>query len=249
MIPVRETLLAGNWVGEADNFQVSNSSYGSRELKVFLLAVSSVTTIQMIQDSVFNIEDQIAMDISESFAQTEGQAFVNGNGVNKPEGLLARVNGSIVGTTAPNAGIAYYPSGIANGFDADSLINIAGELKTGYNPMYLANRRTLAYIRTLKDGIGQYLWTPGLANQYPNMINGWPYMSTIDVPDIDVNSYPVIFGDIYRGYTIADHIALYMIRDNYTQSAAGEIVFNVLRRVGGMVTLGEAILALKCATF
>lgn len=238
-IPVRETLLQGNWLGEGVEFQTSNSKYGLREIKVNMLSVSSVTSIQMVQDSVFNIEDQITQDIAESFAQSEGLAFVTGDGVNKPEGLLTNV-----GTAN---GIQVVNSGIADAFDGDSLIDIYGQLKQGYNPAYMLNRRTIAFVRKLKDGVGRYLWSPGLAEGYPNTIDGAPYVSAIDVQDIGVNAFPVLFGDFYRGYTIVDHISMYIVRDNYTQSSQGKIVFNVLRRVGGMVTLPEAIKVLKCA--
>lgn len=238
-IPVRETLLLGNWLGEGVDFQASTSKYGLREIKVNMLSVSSVTTIQMVQDSVFNIEDQITQDIAESFAFSEGRAFVVGDGINKPEGILTNV-----GTAN---GIQVVPSGIADSFDGDSLIDIFGQLKTGYNPAYMLNRRTIAYVRKLKDGLGRYLWAPGLAEGYPNTIDGAPYISAIDVPDIAADAYPIIFGDFYRGYTIADHIAMYIVRDNYTLSAKGQIAFNVLRRVGGMVTLPEAIKVLKCS--
>ena len=239
LIPVRENILMGNWLGEGVQFQVSNSNYGLRELKVNMLSVSSVTTIQMIQDSVFNIEDQISMDVSESFAQAEGLAFVTGDGINKPEGILA--------TAGLTNGIQVVNSGIATSFDGDSLINIAGQLKTGYDPRYMLNRRTLAVVRQLKDGLGQYLWTPGIANAYPSTINGYEYINAIDVPDVGAGNIPVLFGDFFRGYTIADHINMFVIRDNYTQSAQGKVVFNVIRRVGGMVTLAEAIKALKCS--
>jgi HK97 family phage major capsid protein len=240
LIPVRETIVQGNWVGEGVDFTVNNSKYGNRDLKVNTLSVSSEVTIQMLQDSVFNVEEQVNSDISESFAATEGAAFVVGDGINKPEGLLAKAGAS--------DGPQVINSGIANSFDGDSLILMAGELKTGYDPKYMLNRRTLAKVRTFKDGLGQYIWTPGLANNYPSLINGYPYVNAIDVPDIASNDYPVIFGDFYRGYVIADHVYMYVIRDNYTQSAKGKVVFNALRRVGGMMVLAEAIKVLKCST-
>lgn len=239
LVPVRETIAVGNWAGESTEFPSDTSKYGQRELKVNLLSVSSEVTIQMIQDSVFNIEDQITMDIAESFAKTEGAAFVSGNGVTRPEGIL---------TTAGLAnGVQVINSGIASSFDADSLINIAGELKTGYDPYYMMNRRTLAVVRRFKDGIGQYLWTPGLANNYPSQINGHGYISAIDVPNVGTDAFAVIFGDFFRGYMIVDHISMFLIRDQFTQSKFGKVVFNALRRVGGMVVLAEAIKVLKCA--
>ena len=232
-IPRRTGLVQGGWIGEGGEFGQSESTYGIEEIKVNKLGVYTVITTEMLNDAAFNMEAEINQDMVEEFAKLEGEAFIKGNGINKPQGLLTNPNIQEVNT------------GIANDITADSIIEIAGELKTGYNPAYMLNRRTLARIRRLKTGDGQYLWQPGLAAGQPNMINGYPYFSAIDMDDIAVNSTPVLFGDFMRGYTIVDGTTLSVIRDSYFLATSGKVRFVAHRRVGGQVVLPEAIKKLK----
>ena len=61
------------------------------------------------------------------------------------------------------------------------------------------------------------------------------------------NTYPVAYGDFQRGYSLVDRIAMDMLRDPYTQATSGNIRFIFRRRMGGMVTMPEAIRKLKCS--
>lgn len=234
-IPARTTLLQAYWVGEGAPMTEVQSNYGIETIKVNKLAAYSVATMEMLTDAAFNMESEINQDLVERFAEKEGDAFINGDGVEKPQGILE------------DADIEVINSGVANDIDADSLITITGQLKTGYNPMFMLNRKTLARIRRLKDGNGQYLWQAGLADGQPNLIVGYPYVSAINVPDIAADSTPVIFGDFLRGYTIVDGTTMSMIRDDYTLSTSGKVRFVAHRRTGGQVVLAEAIKILKCA--
>lgn len=233
-IPRRDSLGFGNWVGEGALIAESDSAFGMEIIKVNKLAVSSVATIEMIQDAAFNMEAEINGDISERFAVAEGRAFVLGDSIEKPEGFLF------------NRFVETINSGIANGFSADALIELTGVLKQGYNPTFVLNRRVLSYIRRLKDGNGQYIWSAGLSNQ-PNMILGYPYLIANDMPDVGVNTRPVAFGDFGRGYNIVDGAQMNMLRDDYTLSLSGKIRYVAIRRIGGQVVLPEAIKVLQCA--
>lgn len=234
-IPKRTALLEAYWIGEGLAMNEAQSNYGLETIKVNKLAAYTIATMEMLTDAAFNMESEINQDLIERFAQKEGEAFILGDGVEKPEGILN------------DSDIQIINSGVANDITTDSLIDIAGELKTGYNPVYMLNRRTLARVRRLKDGVGQYLWQAGLADGQPNTINGYPYVSAIDVPDIGVNNTPVLFGDFLRGYTIVDGTTMSMIRDDYTLSTQAKVRFVAHRRVGGQVVLAEAIKILQCA--
>lgn len=231
----RTGLVQGGWVGECEQITDDNSTYGDEEIFVNKLTVCSTITIEMLQDSSFNMETEIMSDVAEDFAQKEGNAFVVGDGVKKPEGFITDSRIQIVTT------------GIANDISADSIIEIAGELKTGYNPVYLLNRRTVAAVRQLKDGNGQYLWQPGLSGGLPNTLNGSPYLETPDLADIAADSKPIAYGDFSRGYTIVDSVMMSVIRDQFTLAQQGKVKFIFMRRVGGQVVLPEAIKILQVA--
>lgn len=233
--PRRTGLVSGGWVGEGGTASADTSTYGMEEVFAEKVMVYSDVTQEQLQDAGFNMESEISIDVSEDFNQLEGAAFVSGNGVKKPFGFLN------------DADISSVNSGVADNITADSLIDITGELKAGYNPVYVMNRRTLADIRQLKDGAGGYLWASGLAAGMPNTVNGDRYVSMIDMPDIGAGLYPVAYGDFNRGYYIVDRVGMTLIRDDFTLATTGKVRFTFNRRVGGKVVLPEAIKKLKCS--
>lgn len=249
-IPKRLGIPQGGWRSEGGSKVVGQSSYGSVEIFTRSLDVMTDITTEMLQDSAFNMEDEIRNDVMEDFAQLEAIAFLYGvEGLNQPEGLLV------------NTSIPSIASGISNAITGDNLIDMQAALKIGYNGQYLFNRRTLAVLRKLKDSTGQYLWTPGFG-AIQNQINGSNYVLTgagtvldasgaainVGMPDVAANNAPILFGDFARAYTIVDHTDMTMIRDPYTQADKGKVRFVFGRRVGGKTVLPEALVKLRVAT-
>ncbi|SOC23190.1 phage major capsid protein, partial [Rhodobacter maris] len=68
-----------------------------------------------------------------------------------------------------------------------------------------------------------------------------------DMDDATAGKTPIVFGDFASGYTIADHTGFSIMRDDYTGAANGIVKLHARRRVGGRVTLGEALAKLKLA--
>lgn len=199
-------------------------------------------TNQMLEDSAFNMAMELQEEASDQFAVLEGAEFVSGTGVGEMQGILTHAD---VGET--NSGSA---ASIADsGGQANGLIDLKHSLSSQYaaNARWLLNRTSIGAIRKLKDSNGQYIWMPGIANGAPNTIDGDPYVEVPDMPSIAANAYPVAYGDFMRAYTMADRIAMEMMRDPYTQATAGKVRYFFRRRSGGKVTLAEAIKKLKIA--
>jgi len=234
-IPKRTGLVSGGWVGELESSSSSNSSYGMEKITVNKMMVYSDISVEMLQDAAFNMRQEISSDVAEDFAKLEGAAFINGNGVKKPEGLLA------------NADISSYNSGAAAALTADSLFEIQGELKAGYDLAFMMNRKTLhQHVRTLKDNNGQYLLQLGLG-ALPNTIAGLPYVLANDMPDVAANAFPILIGDYRKAFYIVDSAEVTVLEDPYTQAISGVRRFNFYKRVGGQVVLPEAVKKLKIA--
>jgi HK97 family phage major capsid protein len=233
IINKRTKLLNGGWVGERKIAPTDSSNYGEEEIPVNKLMVEVIATTEMIQDSWANVVGEITTDAAEDFAQLEGASFVNGDAVKKPAGFTK------------NGNIQKVPTGLASALTADSIITIAGELKTGYNAVYLLNRRTVAKTRLLKGTDGHYLWQPGLATGNPNTLNGSPYVEMPDMDDVAAGKLPIAYGDFQRGYRIVDHTAMSVIRDELTLAREGKVAWVFIRRVGGQVVLDEAIKLLE----
>jgi HK97 family phage major capsid protein len=191
----------------------------------------------MLRFAAFNIESEIRSDLVEDLAQQEGADYINGNGINKAEGILT------------NANIGEYNSGAAGALTSDSLMEIQGELKTGYNPSFMFNRKTLhQHIRVLKGTSNDhYLFQPALNGGVPNTVAGVPYVLANDMPDVAANAFPILFGDFSKGYAILDNTQMEIKRDDSSDIKNGIVNFYLFKFTGGKVILPEAIKKLKIA--
>jgi HK97 family phage major capsid protein len=195
---------------------------------------------QMIEDSAYDIEAEVTGEFAEQFAVKEGAEFIAGTSANgQAEGVLT------------NASVTSVVSGAATALTGDGLVNLAYQgLKTAYaaKATWIANRKTIGAIRKLKDGVGNYLWMAGLANNVPNTILGMPYAEMPDMPDEGANLTPIALGDFFRGYRVVDRVLISVLRDPYTVANVGQILYRARKRVGGAVVLAEAICKQKCST-
>ncbi len=243
-IPRRTGQFSAIWVGEIETrSETTGYTIGLEEVAAHELLAEVYLSNQMIEDSVFNIEQELGEEFSERFAVAEGAAFVSGSGVKQPEGFLD--NTDVGETVSGNAATI----ADANG-QGDGIIDLFYGVKTAYgrNGTWLLNRNTLASVRKLKDNQNQYIWQPGMAPGQANTILGAPYVEVPDMPNEAANAYPMAYGDWRRAYLIVDRITMSVLRDPFTRASQGQVKFVARRRVGGQVVLAEAIRKLKCST-
>ena len=237
--PKRTSLYSGaRWVSElGTKTEVEGLAYGLIEIPTHETYSLHDISNQMLEDSAFDIEAELRNEATEQFAIQEGRAVLSGTGVGQPEGILTAT------------GIPEVVSGGATSLTSDGLLNLFYGLKTFYsrNGMWGLNRLTIAEVRKLKDGLGNYVWMPGLQNGVPNSILGAPYVEIPDMPNIGAGTYPIAFGDWRKAYTLVDRITLEFLRDPYTQATGGLIRFILRKRVGGQVMLAEALVKQKVA--
>lgn len=243
-IPKRTGQFSAQWVAEQGaRSETTGLAYGMEELPAHELYALVDISNQMLEDSAFNMNDEISTEASEQFAVAEGAAFVSGSGVGKPEGFLT--NSSVGTTNSGTAATIADSDGQANG-----LLTLKHAIKSAYsrNGTWVMNRTTLGSVRKLKDGEKNYIWMPGIAQGRPNTIDGDPYVELADMPNEGAGLKPIAYGDFRRAYTWVDRIVMEMLRDPYTQATSGNVRFIMRKRVGGQVVLAEAIRTLTCST-
>jgi HK97 family phage major capsid protein len=242
---------AAGWVAETDprpqttNQQISDMTFNAMELYAMPAATQT-----LLDDSVVDIEQWIADEVSVVFAEQEGAAFVNGNGVNKPMGFLGY-------PTAPQASwtfgkLGYVVTGLSAGFAAtnpsDVLFDIVYALKAGFrqNARFVMNRKTQSLIRKFKTTTGEYIWEPPATLGAGATLMNFPVVEAEDMPDVAADSLSVAFGDFQRGYVVVDRVGVRVLRDPY--SAKPYVLFYTTKRVGGGVQSFDAIKLLKFGT-
>jgi HK97 family phage major capsid protein len=156
---------AVGWVGETDaRTQTTSPTLDSLSFPAMELYAMPAATATLLEDSAVNIDEWLAGEVEQVFAQQEGAAFVNGDGTNKPKGFLQYT--TIAESSWAWTKIGYVATGTAGAFDADepidAVIDLVYALKAGYrqNGVFVMNRKTQAAVRKLKDADGQYLWAP-----------------------------------------------------------------------------------------
>jgi HK97 family phage major capsid protein len=211
-----------------------------------LYAMPSATGA-LLDDGAIDIEQWIADEIEQVFAEQEGIAFVNGDGVNKPRGFMNFPKVANTSWTWNNIG--YLATGVAGAFAAtnpsDRLVDLVYAVKSGFrqNASWVMNRRTQAEIRKLKDTTGAYLWQPPAAAGGQATLMNFPVVEAEDMPSIATDSFAIAFGDFRRAYLIVDRIGMRVLRDPY--SAKPYVLFYTTKRVGGGIQDFDAIKLLR----
>lgn len=229
--------------------ETTNPAYGLVTIPAPEMVAEAHISQQNLEDSAFNLEEEITEEFTTQFAVLEGNEVINGNGVGKCLGILD------ANAAGPSTPLAYTPSGSAatiagpSGSTGDGLITMLHALKTAYaaNARWVLNRSSLGKVRGLKDTQGRYLWEPSLVPSNPAVILGVPYTEAPDMPAEGANAFPIALGDWKRGYLIAQRLEMAMLRDPYSLANVGQVKFVARRRMGGQVILGEALSLYKCA--
>ena len=229
---------------ETDTPTLAELSFPTMELYAMPAATSA-----LLDDSAVNIEEWIAEEVRDSFAEQEGTAFVTGNGTAKPKGFLDYTK--VANDSWSWGNIGFISTGVNGAFAAsnpgDKLIDLIYTVKSGYraNGTFVFNRAVQAVIRKMKDGDGNYLWQPAAKAGDASLLMGFPVAESEDMPNLATDSYSVAFGDFRRGYLIVDRVGIRILRDPY--SSKPYVLFYTTKRVGGGVQDFDALKLLKFA--
>ena len=234
-IPVAASHSTAAWTAENGAYTESDPSFAQKTIDAFKLTDLVKVSIELLQDSMFDLESYIAAEFARAFGIAEEEAFCVGTGTGQPTGIFT-ANGGEVGVTAAG------PSAVT----ADELISLVYSLKSPYrrNAKFLANDATVSAIRKLKDGNGVYLWQPSLQAGEPDKLLGYDLYTSPYVPQMEAGAFSVAFGD-FKNYWIADRSGRTVQRLNELYSTNGQVGFVATERVDGKVILPEGIKLLK----
>lgn len=238
-VPKRTGTFAATWTASAGaRSETTGLTYGMEEIPTHELYARADVENQLIEDSAFNLADELAMEFADQFGKAEGTAFISGNGVGRPEGFLSHASLGTINTATNDV------------FVANDVINLYFEPKTEYaqRGTWLMNRGIIKAVRKFQDSVGNYLWQPGLAGVAPATILERPYIEAPDMAAAVADAAKIMaFGDWNRGYRIVDRIEMQVQRDPFTQAYSGATVFHARRRVGGQLVNTEAVKVLVVA--
>lgn len=242
--------VGSGWATEvASQAETTTPTIERISIKLHELSAMPKASQRLLDDSAFDVEGWLAGKIATRFIRAEAGAFINGDGIDKPKGIL-------LPTKVANASwvwgqIGYVPTTAAADFAttnaSDCIVNLVYSLGADYraNGTFLMNSKTAGAVRKMKDADGRFMWGDSLQAGEPARLMGYAVLICEDMPDVAANAFPIAFGDFAAGYTIAERPDLRILRDPF--SAKPHVLFYANKRVGGDITDYAAIKLLRVA--
>jgi HK97 family phage major capsid protein len=215
-------------------------TFGRAVLKAYMVDTKIVRIpYELLQDSAFDMESLLTDLFGERLGRRANKQLTVGTGSNQPTGI---VTASGLGKTAASA----------TALASDELVDLVHSVDPAYRASpkcrWQFNDTTLASIRKLKDGQGNYLWQMGdVRTGEPDRLLAHPYSVNQAMANIAASAKPIIFGDHsryvvrkVRGFTVLT------LRERYAENfQIGMIGF---KRFDGALLNNKAVKHLAMAS-
>ena len=236
---------ASGWVGETTARNVTDSPEIAQRNAVFgEIYARPLVYAHMLEDAFIDTQAFIMREVAREFAEKSGQAFLNGDGANKPVGIL---NGLTLGSDQAVDHVnglyqvVHSPTDGALGSDAAGTFNflraVVRQMKTPYLPncRWMMNRATHEVLVALQNGQNEYYMQRDITQGMATSLFGFEIVINEDIssiPSATGTAAPILFGDFARSYQIIDRVGMSMLQNPYSQM--GAISFYTRARVGSM---------------
>ena len=238
------------WTGEspasATTHRVTDPVFGLLTVPVHTAMASMPVSNDLLDDAAFDVLGIGSDLLGEAFALGENDAFINGNGIARPMGILTEVGEA--------SGPSLVASGGAATLTSTGLINLAYELPPQYerNAKWFMAKGTEKAIRNLVGTTsGEYEWpvvnSVGALGAANSNLLGFPIVREQFIATPTTNGYPIIFGDM-RGYLVLDRVGLSLQRLDELYAETNITLLLARRRVGGQLIEPWKLKVQKVAT-
>lgn len=223
-------IVAENATVGTQDITAGHVNFGAYKLTSGLIKAS----IELLQDSAFNIESFLAKKFGERYGRGLENYLTNGTGSGQPTGILTDIAASgaaAVVATGSSESTGGSQTGV-NSIGWSDLVNLEHSVDPSYrrNAKYMFHDLTLASIKKILDKFGRPLWVPGVANDEPDTINGYPYVVNQSMPVIAASAVTVAFGDFSK-FVVRKVKDLSVMRLSENYAATGQVGFISFARV------------------
>lgn len=165
--------------------------FGEKKLNAYIYDTGVVRVpIELLQDSAFDVEALMNDLFGERLGRLANSVLTIGDGSSKPQGIVpAAASGKVAASVSA--------------IDADEIIDLVHSVDPAYRgspkTRFMMNDTTMAAVRKLKDGDGNYLWQVGdVRSGEPNSLLGHRYSINQAMANPAASARPIIFGDLSR---------------------------------------------------
>lgn len=167
-----------------------------------------IVSQELLEDSAFNLAPIIAEQVGTRIGRITNTHFTTGDASSKPNGVATA---SALGVTTAGATAITFDEV----FDLFHSVDPAYRGGPGWG--WMMNDGILVYIRKLKDGNDNYLWSEGLASSEPNMLLGAPYTINQDMQATVATATKTLLVGDFSKYIIRDvaNMRMYRLDERY----------------------------------
>lgn len=216
------------WVGEHIAIPESADTINQFTVDAYKLATLTRLKNTFVKDTKFNLEGYLRNEFAERFGRAEEDAFINGDGLDMPTGILHDTKGATVSVTT--AAITY-----------EDVLRLYFSLDKHKRKkaVWVMNDETAITLKALRDANGNPLWHPS-----EDTILGRPVEFSAHMPNIEIGKKPLVFGD-FTDYWIIERQPL-MVKTLKEKYALDDMIgFSAYERLDGVLINPDAIKALQ----
>lgn len=224
-----------SWVPEGHPIPMVKDAFDRVNLNSHKLAAIIRVTSELLKDSAVDIEAYLANTFADRMAVGEEEAFIAGDGMGKPLGLIHQAK---VGCETQTAGTVSIE-------DVLNLIFSVPE-KHRRNGTLLMNDNMLLSLYKQCAAQGQNLWLGKTNDGKNDTFFGYRIVRCASMPDAASGSMPILFGDFKQVY-INNNGYRSIKRLDQLFIANDHIGFLMAERVGIKLTVPDAVKGLQVA--
>lgn len=218
-----------------------------KTIATYQLYAQPKATQKLVDDQCIDIEMWLSQSLVDIFSEQENNAFIRGDGMGKPRGILLGMNGqNTVNSQNQISKDESDKSKLQGAITDEDIMKLFYSLPNNYvkDAKFVVSRDAMQHIRMLKEsGTGRYLWQPDFSNKMSSTLLGHDIYIAADMPSIAEGNAPIIFGDFKRAYQIVDRHNIRILRDPFTHKPF--IKFYATKTVGGDIMNEDAVRFLK----
>ena len=214
------------WTAESGSIAEDNLTdpFGKRKFTPHKLARIFRIPMELVEDASFGIEAFLTKQFSMRYPEIEENAYLNGNGVEKPLGTLK------AGLDTVASAVTAQP-----GFNADDIFDAIYSRRAVYrkNCRWMMHRTGIKGVRKFKDNNGQYLWQMALAAGQPDTLAGYPLDESEYFPALPTSvgsAAPVALFCDWSFYWIVDRVDMSIQRLVEKYAEYDQIGFKLRKR-------------------
>jgi HK97 family phage major capsid protein len=212
------------WTAEAQTRTEYEPQFKQLELRPWELSAYSVSSNVLLQDSAIGLEKFLFQLFAQVIGWTEEYAFLQGNGVGKPQGMLT-CNACVAITRANPGHISY----------ADVATLISRLLPSSLNrAIWVVHPYGILDLVQLRDAAGRVVWVNafgGAQDKVPGYLFGRPVFVSEKVPTYGTKGDLSLLDPSL--YVIGDRMALEVAASEHVNFLKNQMTWRIVERVDG----------------